>query len=101
MKVCGIAVVAALACAAFAGSPLDDARTLVKEFSETSAATVYVRFNPPEDDSSPGFNIPYKCPNCSSTHRRDVSDYVKKDKPLVIPGYITAHDVVMVQDFMT
>ncbi len=100
MKVCGIAVVAALACAAFAGSPLDDARTLVKEFSETSAATVYVRFNPPEDDSSPGFNIPYKCPNCSSTHRRDVSDYVKKDKPLVIPGYITAHDVVMVQDFM-
>ena len=103
MKVQCMVAFAALAGAAFAGadkSPLADARALVKAFSETSTATIYVRFNAPEDESSPGFNIPYKCPNCNSTHRRDVSDYVKKDRPLVIPGYVTAQDVVMVQDFM-
>lgn len=103
MKTYCIAALAALAGAAFAdaaASPLADARDLVKRFSESSAATVYVRFNAPEDDSSPGFSIPYKCPNCSRTHRHDVSDYVKHDKPLVLPGYITAPDVVMVQDFM-
>ena len=91
------AVSASAYCGEDAAARLARTRELVARHA-ASSVTVLVRFNALEYEDSEGFRIPYLCPNCNNIHHHSVSEYVKEDRPLDMPGYVVAPNRVMVQD---
>ena len=93
-----LAVSASALCAEDSASVrLARTRELVARYA-ASAVTVLVRFNAPEDEETEGFRIAYRCPNCGGIHHWSVSEFVKKDRPMDVPGYVVAPNRVMMQD---
>ena len=44
--------------------------------------------------------IGYKCGNCNSFHGSDAAKYVKQDRPVLVPGYLSANNKVITADIL-
>ena len=104
-----LAIIASLSLAAGAddaadapATPLDEAllnRELVDEYRNSFAVVrYYMKKN--EKGEEPGFEIPYVCPNCNSTHYRDGGESAEKGIPAEFAGFVIAPDRVLMQDIM-
>ena len=74
-------------------------RKLVAEYSDSIAVVrYYVKKN--DKGVEPSFRIPYKCPNCSSTHYRDGIVSAEKKIPAEFAGFLISSDIVLMSDIM-
>ncbi len=74
-------------------------RRLVAEYSDSIAVVrYYVKKN--DKGREPSFRIPYKCPNCNSTHYRDSAESVDKKIPAEFAGFLISGDCVLMSDIM-
>ena len=74
-------------------------RKLVAEYSDSIAVVrYYVKKN--DKGVEPSFRIPYKCPNCSSTHYRDGIVSAEKKIPAEFSGFLISSDIVLMSDIM-
>lgn len=74
-------------------------RKLVAEYSDSIAVVrYYVKKN--DKGVEPSFTIPYKCPNCSSTHYRDGIVSAEKKIPAEFAGFLISSDIVLMSDIM-
>ena len=74
-------------------------RKLVGKYSDSIAVVrYYVKKN--DKGVEPSFTIPYKCPNCSSTHYRDGIVSAEKKIPAEFAGFLISSDIVLMSDIM-
>ena len=74
-------------------------RKLVGKYSDSIAVVrYYVKKN--DKGVEPSFRIPYKCPNCSSTHYRDGVVSAAKKIPAEFAGFLISSDRVLMMDIM-
>ena len=74
-------------------------RKLVSKYSDSMAVVrYYVKKN--EKGVEPSFEIPYKCPNCNSTHYRDGVVSSEKKIPAEFAGFVISPDCVLMSDIM-
>ncbi len=74
-------------------------RKLVGKYSDSIAVVrYYVKKN--DKGVEPSFTIPYKCPNCSSTHYRDSIVSAEKKIPAEFAGFLISSDIVLMSDIM-
>ena len=74
-------------------------RKLVGKYSDSIAVVrYYVKKN--DKGVEPSFRIPYKCPNCSSTHYRDGIVSAEKKIPAEFSGFLISSDIVLMSDIM-
>ena len=74
-------------------------RKLVGKYSDSIAVVrYYVKKN--DKGVEPSFTIPYKCPNCSSTHYRDSIVSAEKKIPAEFSGFLISSDIVLMSDIM-
>ena len=84
------------------GTPYEVAlrnRRLVAQYSNSIAVVrYYVKKN--DKGVEPTFTIPYKCPNCNSTHYRDETVSAEKKIPAEFAGFLISADCVLMSDIM-
>lgn len=74
-------------------------RKLVGKYSDSIAVVrYYVKKN--DKGVEPSFRIPYKCPNCSSTHYHDGVVSAAKKIPAEFAGFLISSDRVLMMDIM-
>ena len=74
-------------------------RALIKAFAP-SVVTVRYYFQKTPEGEQPKLQVPYLCPNCNSTHYRDMNAKVEKHVPMEIAGFVVGADRVLIQDLM-
>lgn len=75
----------------------DRNRKLVSKYSDSIAVVrYYVKKN--DKGVEPAFRIPYKCPNCSSTHYRENVVSTEKKIPAEFAGFLISSDCVLMTD---
>lgn len=75
----------------------DRNRKLIGKYSDSIAVVrYYVKKN--DKGVEPSFRIPYKCPNCSSTHYRENVVSTEKKIPAEFAGFLISSDCVLMTD---
>ena len=72
-------------------------RKLVKKFSG-GFATVRFRLKTLPDGTKPNIASNYRCPGCGSSSAHVSSDFIEKNIPCMIEGFVVASNQVLVQD---
>ena len=72
-------------------------RKLVKKFSG-GFATVRFRLKTLPDGTKPNIASNYRCPGCGSSTAHVSSDFIEKNIPCMIEGFVVASNQVLVQD---
>lgn len=110
VKFIAVAAAAVLASGVFAAgakgapgaTPAEQAsrvRSLVSGYSDSIVLVrYYVKKN--AKGEMPSFKVPYKCPNCSSTHYRESVVSEENAIPAEFAGFLVAPDLVVMSDVM-